>query len=397
MCGINGILKINPNYDIRSFENKINQMNETIIHRGPDSGGVYVNNPIGQGFRRLSIIDLSDAGNQPMLSQDKSISLVFNGEIYNYLELIEELKTKGHVFSTKTDTEVIIHAYQEWGTDCVNRFNGMWGFALYDFKNELFFASRDRMGVKPFYYHLNKDYLVFSSETKAILKVESFREANRAKAFEYIAYGYNKTNDGETFVEKINELLPGTNLLVDKKGVKFEKYWTLTTDMYKLNPSKTISEEFTLLFEDALKLRYRSDVPIGILLSGGLDSSVITKITDDLIKKGELAQNKIMAYTAHFPGLENDEYKIALEFSKTCKNIELKSITPDLNEVTKNLDDIIYGLDQPVLGFNSIVHNLLMKEIRKDGIVVTLNGQGADEAYYGYEKHIFGYLLLILK
>lgn len=393
MCGINGIVSLNQNYSVKGFEGKVRIMNSNIVHRGPDSMGMFSDDNVVLGFQRLSIIDLSSDANQPMSSIDDNITIVFNGEIYNYIEIQNELIKKGYSFRTKSDTEVIINAYKEWGNDCIQKFNGMWAFAIYDFKKQLLFLSRDRLGVKPLYYHLNPNYLIFSSETKSIKKVEELYSANRNKAYEYLAYGYNKTNDGETFIDGINELLPGTNLIVQFGKIRTEKYWSLSLNKYKFHDFNEASEFLFMLFEDAIGIRYRSDVPVGLLLSGGLDSSVIAKMTDNMINEGKINQTKINAYTAHFPQYEKDEYKYAESFANTLKNIELKAVEPNINEVLGNFESIIYGFDQPVFSFNTIVHYLLLKEVHTDGIKVAMNGQGADEAFYGYDRYLMGYFL----
>lgn len=394
MCGINGFFYFNNGIKETDARIKINKMNDMIIHRGPDSDGVYLNQSVALGFRRLSIIDLSVIANQPMLNGDGTLAIVFNGEIYNYIELYHVLIEKGHLFKTKSDTEVILNAYLEWGVDCVTKFNGMWAFVIYDQRKNKVFASRDRMGVKPFYYTLNQTYFMFSSETKAIVSAENNTLANRTKAYEYLAYGYNKSKDGETFYEHINELLPGTNIIIENNNIQFETYWEL-----KPNRSVFISKEdsyatFTQLFEDALKIRYRSDVPIALLLSGGLDSTVIASTTENLITKGLLPQNKIKAYTVHFPNYEHDELELTQTFAKTCQHINLNVITPNIQTITNNLEQLVFDFDQPVGSFSHIIHNAMMQEIHKDGIKVALNGQGADEAFYGYDKYIFGYFLL---
>lgn len=394
MCGINGIIVRGRINSIDYYKSKIVKMNSKLVHRGPDSDGTYCKENVFFGFRRLSILDLSEIANQPMVSDDGNVVLVFNGEIYNYIELLVELKKKGYNFKTKSDTEVIIQSYKEWGIDCVNKFNGMWAFALYDFQKGLFFSSRDRMGVKPFYYAVNDEYFVFSSETKSIVAAESFNQANLTRAYEYLAYGYNKTNDGETFYSGVKELLPGHRLLIKNNQVIIEKYYELTNDKVNFKNANEYSEYFKDLFTEALSIRYRSDVPVALLLSGGLDSSVIANSSNDLIKNGNLNQNKLIAYTAHFPNYVYDEFQIVNNYAKTLEHVELRTVVPDLNIISGEIENIIYGLDQPVQSFTTIVHYLLLKEIKKDGIKVALNGQGADEAFYGYDRYIIGCFLL---
>lgn len=392
MCGINGFLSFEQ-FDRDAYMSKVELMNKLVFHRGPDSTGIYAKENIIFGFQRLSIIDLSASANQPMLSADGSIVIVFNGEIYNYIEIQNELIKKGYIFTTHSDTEVILNAYKEWGADCVSRFNGMWAFAIYDFNTKTLFASRDRLGVKPFYYRLTNDSFIFSSETKAISKVCEIRKANKSKAFEYIAYGYVKGKDGETFYDGINELLPANNIIICNNKFVMQPYWELKPNRLSFKNAEERSEYFTKLFEDALKIRFRSDVPVGLLLSGGLDSSVIAKVADKLILNNSIKQANLTAYTAQFTGFKDNEYEIASAFSKTLSHIRLKPVSFHINEMVDNIENIIYGLDQPVGGFNVIIHYYLMKQIKNDGITVVLNGQGADEAFYGYTAYIIGHFL----
>ena len=396
MCGINGIVSLGRPIDMKYQEeirSKLRIMNDLIAHRGPDSEGICVKDPVGFGFRRLSIIDLTDDANQPMLSEDGGIVIVFNGEIYNYVEIRKDLLEKGYVFKTQSDTEVIINSYIEYGIKCVEKFNGMWAFALYDFRKKVLFCSRDRFGVKPFYYYLDNETLFFSSELKTLHKVCDLRKANLGKVYEYLAYGY-RINDGETFLENCFELQPGTNMLFSNSHFRFEKYWQLRLNGYNHDGSLSYQEEYLRLFENSVKLRYRSDVPVGILLSGGFDSSSIAKVTDNLIEKGDLNQNEIHAFIASFPNFKDDETPIAREFVKTCKHIRLHEMVVDLKGIVNDFESTIYGFDHPVGSFVSIAHNSIMKKCKERGIKVVLNGQGSDEAYAGYIKYISGVHLL---
>ena len=371
----------------------LEKMNDMLIHRGPDSEGVFFKDHVGLGFRRLSIIDLSKQADQPMINNSLGLAIVFNGEIYNYIEIKETLKIKGYVFLTDSDTEVILNAYREYGEECVHHFNGMWAFAIFDFATKEVFCSRDRFGVKPFYYCIQQGVLFFSSELKALHKVCELRKANLAKVYEYLAYGY-RVNDGETFLEGCSELLPGSNLKVINGKVVLNKYWELKENQYKHNPNLTFKEEYRQLFEDAIRIRYRSDVPVAILLSGGLDSTAITKVTDLLIESGGLNQTAIHAYTASFPDFEDDETETVRAFIKTCKNITLHEMRIDKSELVSNFDKILSDLDHPMGSFASIAHNNIMKMCKKENIKVVLNGQGSDEAYAGYIQYIAGIFLV---
>ena len=197
-------------------------MNNALVHRGPDAGGIFEKDPVLFGFRRLSIIDLSDSANQPMFNSSKNVVIIFNGEIYNYIELKKDLAAKGYYFDTKSDTEVILTSYLEYGVDCVHHFNGMWAFAIYDFRKRMLFCSRDRLGVKPFYYTIRNNELIFSSELKAIQKITNQTAANYYKIYQYLAYGY-RLNDGRTFLEDCHELLPGTNMILENGSLSHKK------------------------------------------------------------------------------------------------------------------------------------------------------------------------------
>lgn len=398
MCGINGILYFNSYCADRPesfFESNIQRMNDEISHRGPDGEGMLISYPVCFGFRRLSIIDLSENANQPMFNEDRSIAIIFNGEIYNYLELIPDLKNKGHVFKTKSDTEVIIHAYEEYGYNCVNKFNGMWSFAIYDFRKNVLFASRDRFGVKPFYYFLGKENFIFSSEIKTILRIKNINEANHGKVFDYLAYGY-KTSNGDTFFKDINELKPAHNIIIQNNEVNFNCYWNFRKEeINKFNEDK-IKDELCFLLNDSVKIRFRSDVPVSILLSGGLDSTIIAKITDDLISNEEINNKEVTAYSAIFPGYKYDESNLIKEFTQTCKHIKSVTIFPDFENLTGSINSFIYGMGEPVFSATSFAHYTLMKEIKKEKVKVVLNGQGSDESWCGYDRNIMGYFLLDL-
>jgi len=396
MCGINGAIALNKDKIVDSkpdIKATIDAMNETIVHRGPDSDGIYAKGPVAFGFRRLSIIDLDDSANQPMTDPDENIVLVFNGEVYNYIELRQELQAKGHRFKTSSDSEVILKSYLEYGEKCVERFNGMWAIAIYDFRENKLFCSRDRMGVKPFYYTTVDGYLYFSSELKAIHKATGQSRANREQVFQYLAYGY-RINDGNTFFDNCFELLPGSNMVVQNGKIKHHKYWTLKNDLYDHKANQDYFKGYEDLFTSAVKLRYRSDVPVAILLSGGLDSTAIARTTDNLIENGELEATQIDAFIASFPGFKDDETAIAQEFIKTCKHINLHEIRIDSQNVVDNFEKMIYDFDHPLGSFNTVAHNSIMQECKNRGFKVVINGQGSDEALAGYDRYISGAFLL---
>lgn len=395
MCGINGILYfggISSGKDDEFHFANIRKMNEAIAHRGPDGEGIFIDYPICLGHRRLSIIDLSDNGNQPMFNEDRSIVLVFNGEIYNYKELIPDLINKGHRFKSNCDTEVVIHAYEEYGEDCVKMFNGMWAFAIFDMKRRKLFASRDRFGVKPFYYFKDNERFIFSSEIKAILGIAGTKNAEHCKVFNYLAYGY-KTNDGKTFFQNINELLPSHNLTIKNDSISISPYWTFPDTRYSGSELET---ELRDLIFDSVSIRFRSDVPVSILLSGGIDSGIIASATNELIESGMLDNNSVSSYSAVFPGFKYDESEQIKQILARCPHIQGNYITPSSDSLAIQLPAFVYGMGEPVFSSTSFAHYVIMQEISKRGVKVVLNGQGSDEAWCGYDKYIIGYFLLDL-
>jgi len=286
MCGIAGIIfnGIKPfQYGLQDLI----KMTDAAIHRGPDGEGHFIDEKVALGHRRLSIIDLSIAGQQPMSWYDKYI-ITFNGEIYNYIELRNELILAGYEFKSQTDTEIILAAYDKWGSNCVNRFNGMWAFAIYDKEKNIVFCSRDRFGVKPFYYTLENGYFIFSSEIKQILSIVD----NRTKINDTIAINYivlNMTDyDDQTFFEGINKLLGGHNLTYQLKDntFKIEKFYEISIipEIGKLNEKESI-QYFRNQFEKSISYRMRSDVKVGTCLSGGLDSSAISALANKTKKR----------------------------------------------------------------------------------------------------------------
>jgi len=369
-------------------------MNAAIAHRGPDGDGEYQETMFSMGHRRLSIIELSNAGHQPMADQTGRFILAFNGEIYNYIEIAFELKSLGRTFRGGSDSEVILHAFDEWGEHCVNRFNGMWAFAIWDKKDKKLFLSRDRLGVKPLFYRNNQNSFMFSSEIKALVDRRN-NDANLARAHDYLRYGYRVSN-GETIFSEINELLPGHNLIIKDGVPRLKKYWELESNIDPYTDAKVAQQEIYELLNDSVKLRFRSDVPVGLLQSGGLDSSIIAKIVESNIEAGAIHEDSVTAFTAIFPGYEHDESHRVRELAAKLKKINLVEISPKPQNLIDELEKFCFGMGEPVQSLTSFVHYQVMKEVKKYGIKVILNGQGADETFAGYTHNVVGYLLLDL-
>jgi asparagine synthase (glutamine-hydrolysing) len=395
MCGINGLIvtaQLAPGGAVPRAE--IVAMNAALAHRGPDGEGEYLEPGVALGHRRLSIIDLSDAGHQPMFNEDGSLVLVFNGEIYNYRELIPELQAAGHVFRSRSDSEVILHAYEQWGEDCVQRFNGMWAFALWDSRRKRLFASRDRLGVKPMCYLHRNGRFIFSSEATGILAVEPVRQANLDKLYSYLAYGY-RVNDGQTMFAGIQELPPGHSGVLEDGHFRVRRYWTLPAGA-EPPPAAQRVEAFTELLRDAVRLRFRSDVPVALLQSGGLDSSVICTVVNDEIDAGRLGFDSVTGYTAVHPGHPFDETAPVRALMATCPHVRSVELQPDSSSLAQRLPDFVRRMQEPLASATSYAHWCLMQAIHAQGIKVVINGQGSDEALAGYGGLISGYRLLDL-
>src|SRR5579864_1323274 len=271
MCGICGIVNFDPTE--LADRSVVERMTRVIAHRGPDDDGYFVEGRVGLGFRRLSIIDLS-GGRQPIFNEDRSAAIVFNGEIYNYRDLAAELVTAGHTFTTRSDTETILHAYEEYGDDCVQHLRGMFAFAIWDLRQRRLLLARDRLGVKPVYYYSNSRFLAFASEIKSLLEIPSVpREVDPEALDLYLSLRY--VPGPRTMFKNIFRLQPGHVLVMDEAGVRINKYWDINySDPGAQSPPDSL-ERFDELLEESVRMRLVAEVPLGVFLSGGLDSSAI--------------------------------------------------------------------------------------------------------------------------
>jgi asparagine synthase (glutamine-hydrolysing) len=382
MCGIAGIINQN---NAPVDEQIINRITDAVAHRGPDGRGVYIDNNVALGHRRLSIIDLSDHASQPMFYGD-DLAIVFNGEIYNYIELREELKKAGFIFQTQSDTEVILAAYKHWGNDCLHRFNGMWAFAIYDKAKQKVFCARDRFGVKPFYYAVINQQFVFGSEIRQLLELIPARKANRQVLADYLVTGFEE-HKSETFFEGILKLMPSHLLEYDLQTHRFsiERYYTVKTDnaLSKLNLDES-AKLYQSVFESAVQLRLRSDVKVGTCLSGGLDSSAVA-----LFASKEYALNASQQFGAvHASSTEkqNDESGYAKVVSDFL-NLELYITQPTANDFQNVIDKVIRTQEEPFGSPSIIMQYFVMQKARETGTSVMLDGQGGDETFLGYERY----------
>lgn len=387
MCGIAGVIDLNGS---RVHRELVLSMTEAVAHRGPDGSGVFCEDNVGLGHRRLSIIDLSEAAAQPMFYKDRFV-MVYNGEVYNYPEIKSELVAIGHTFNTGSDSEVILAAYLQWGKDCVNHFNGMWAFAIYDRMNKTVFCSRDRFGVKPFYYSLQNNILHFGSEIKQLLKTGMVPKVNRKVLADYLVLGLEEHND-ETFFEGIRRLLPGHHLTIHagEKSFKIEKY-------YSLKPNYSIAglelDAAVDAYRDELKrsvrYRLRSDVKVGTCLSGGLDSSVIAGIAASGYLPGD--QSGFNAFTAASVDTANDETTYAKQVVDHA-GLNWHITRPDSSLFREVIDEVIATQEEPFGSPSVFMQYFVMQEARKQGCPVLLDGQGGDETLLGYQRYYPAYL-----
>ncbi len=378
MCGIAGFIDSNISKD-NGFD-LLEKMLMSIAHRGPDARGKWNEENVFLGQNRLSIIDLSEASNQPFIYED--IVITFNGEIYNYIEVREELIKRGHHFTTQGDTEVICAAYKEFGERCVEQFMGMWAFALWDKTQRKLFCSRDRFGIKPFYYYSNSVNFYFASEYKALKQTPSFSaEINIAQIQRALALNIASYKE-ETFFNNVFLLEPSHNLIFDASGIKKYRYWDI--DLSNKENSKLSFEDkktqFYDLFERSIRQHSRSDVPTGTCLSGGLDSSAISSVFSTLFP-----QQKIKSFSIYYDGKgEVDERPFVNEVVNKYENIEPYYFSPTDGQIHEAFEKTAYHADVPLLGSSYISQHFLMKLAKEKGVTVVLDGQGSDEYLGGY-------------
>ena len=384
MCGIAGILKLN-NFLVSSQELK--QMTDSIAHRGPDGEGQWVNSKgnVGLGHRRLSIIDLTESGKQPMHYANERYTITFNGEIYNYIELREQLKSKGYIFQSNSDTEVLLAMYDLKKEKCLSELDGMFAFSIWDEQEQELFCARDRFGEKPFYYSFEKGkHFYFASEMKALWAVEISKEYNVEVMDHYLKTGSSVySNDvTKTFYSKIHQLDSAHYLILKNNSeIKIKRYYSL--DDNQINRSISLNEaveQFTLLFKESVNLRLRSDVTVGSSLSGGLDSSSIVMMIDKL--KGDLTQQN--TFSARFNGFKKDEGVHIHKVISACKNVVCHEVWPKEEELQKLIDQLVFHQEEPFASSSVFAQWKVMELAKQNGTVVLLDGQGADEYLGGY-------------
>jgi len=385
MCGICGV--INKKYQkIPAVVSMVDTMNNLIAHRGPDGDGTWFHQGgfIGFGHRRLSIIDLK-TGNQPM-TDDSGNWIIYNGEIYNYVELREELGVEQ--FTTTSDTEVILRAYLKWGEDCVQHFRGMFSFALWDEQNKRVFCARDRFGIKPFYFYQDGPLFFFASEPKALLPFVKEIRTNLEALKEYLAFQF--CLDGKTLFEGINELQPAHTLTISSENISMQKYWEVFYEPDFSHNETYYEEQLRDLIKDSVKIHTRSDVPIGAYLSGGIDSSAIASLAcrDD--------PDNFMGFIGKFAeGPEFDESAYAREVAEK-NGFPLKEITITADDFISTIRKVIYYMDYPSAGPGSFPQYMVSQMAAKHRKVV-IGGQGGDEIFGGYTRYLIAYFEQCIK
>lgn len=422
MCGISGIIDFSG---VDSAE--LHKMSAVLKHRGPDDEGYFISSlhggslfykaedtiselaslkhinshqkqsdcTIGLMHRRLSIIDLSPGGHQPMIDEITEAVIVFNGEIYNYKEVRLELESLGHSFKNDSDTEVILKAYAQWEEKCVNRFVGMWAFAIYDPKKFRLFLSRDRFGIKPLYYSFSNNKFAFASEIKALLQLEMVKpDVKPDTVLEYISFGAT-SNPNDNLFKNIFTLPPSHHMMVNVKTLEqqVQKYYYLekAVNDYQFQ-SKDIISSYRKLLDDAIQLHLRSDVPIGSALSGGLDSSSIVAIAAE-----KMNGNKFKTFTASYAQKDIDESYYAKLVSSAHPNIEAFYAYPNIEDYWKELDTLIWHQDMPINSTSMFAQWTVMKTAKQQNIKVLLDGQGADECLGGYYNFAGIHLIELFK
>ncbi len=375
MCGICG--KLNFDREVSPSPALLHAMADTIAHRGPDDAGYYFSGPVGLGFRRLAIIDLN-TGHQPISNEDGTVWIVFNGEIYNYKELRADLRARGHVFKTQTDTEVIVHLYEEFGEACVEKLRGMFGLAIWDDRREVLFLARDRVGIKPLYYWLSESSLVFGSEIKAILADPAVEpEVVPGMIDRFLTFYY--VPGEETLFRNISKLAPGSCLTVHAGKVTIRKYWDLDFAPAEIS-LKEAEARLVSLLEESVELHMISDVPVGFLLSGGVDSTAMLGLAS------EITDRPLSSYTLGFsaPGI-TDERPYASLAARTYGS-EHRELTITSREFQEFLPQYVWHMEEPVCEPPAVALYYVSR-LAKNFVKVLISGEGGDEAFAGYQTY----------
>lgn len=377
MCGICG--KVYHAVDKKADKALIKKMSSVLTHRGPDDEGFYIKDNVGLAHKRLSIIDLTSAGHQPMSNEDGSIWIVFNGEIYNFLDLRDELIKKGHCFTSKTDTETIIHLYEEKGVECVHDLRGMFAFAIWDENKKRLLIARDRAGKKPLVYYQNDEGLLFASEIKSLLMDPSIKKDVDYNALHhFLTYQY--TPSPLTSFAGIKKLPPAHILIYERGNIVLKRYWNLSYQKKLELPSlKDYGEKFRDVFQEAVRIRLRSDVPLGAFLSGGIDSSLVVAVMSGLMNQ------PVKTFSIGFEEESYDETKYARIIAKKYKTDHHEFVVkPDAIDI---LPKLVWHYNEPFAD-SSAIPTYYVSKMTRDYVTVALNGDGGDESFAGYERYL---------
>lgn len=372
MCGIVGVFRL----DGRPVDQAtLNAMRDTMLHRGPDDGGTYIDGPMGIGQRRLSIVDLSPAGHNPMCNEDGTVWITFNGEVYNYVELREELLQRGHTFKSHTDTECIIHLYEELGERCVERLGGMFAFVIWDARRQQIFAARDRIGIKPFHYYIDANQFVCASEIKAVIAAPGVHTRVDSRGIaDYFFSGFPLA--GRTLFAGINQLPPGHSITVDAGGARTRKYWDVEYAYNHARSAQAVHDELTALLDDAVRLHCRSDATLGCHLSGGIDSSTVT---------GLAARHRgaMKTFSIRFAdGGWYDETQFARAQAAHAGATYMDAV-PDGNDLGTVLPGLVWHMEMPLPNLGGFSY-FTVSRLASAHVKVTLTGHGGDEVFAGY-------------
>jgi len=387
MCGLAGIVR----FDSMTSIQEVKKMTDAIIHRGPDNDGFWINavQNVAFGHRRLAITDLTDLGKQPMISESGRFVITFNGEIYNYIELRQDLIKLGHSLKTENDTEVLLKLFELKGKDCLDDLDGMFAFAIWDNETNELFCARDRFGEKPFFYFLDDSFFAFGSEMKALWQIGVQKELNPIMTYNYEFFGYktNPDNLRETFFKNVSSLPQGHYMILRNKQIELKKYYSLELLGQQRNVSTDyISEQLRALMTNSVKKRLRGQVNVGSSFSGGLDSSIIVS----LIEKEQKFEKPLQTFSAIFPDYKkNEEHFIKLFLSE--KNIRPHFVLPDYTAYKNCIEHLFYHHEEPFTSPSVIAQYYVYQEARKENNIVLLDGQGADEIFGGYHAYYSSY------
>src|SRR5438132_8334633 len=379
MCGIAGILEFGR--DARADSDALREMCRIMAHRGPDDEGFYFDGHVGIGMRRLSIVDLA-TGHQPISNENGSIRIVFNGEIYNHLSLREQLITRGHAYRTHSDTETIVHLYEEYGRDCVKHLRGMFAFAIWDKNKKVLFIARDRLGIKPLYYQLSGEHFLFGSEIKVVLAhANVLAQFNSGVLPEFLAFGY--LSGDETFYNGIRKLLPGHTLELTLEGEsEIRQYWNLDASLVH----DSLDEQYYVrsyreLLEGAVNSHLMSDVPLGVFLSGGVDSSAVAALMT------KIRREPVETFSVGYSEQNYSELPYARMVAQHINSIH-HEVFVSRQDFFAALPKLIWHEDEPIV-WPSSVALFFVAQLARERVKVVLTGEGSDETLAGYSRYAF--------